>query len=98
MANLTHIREALDPAFNYLVFRREKMGRGKDHFSDALEYLDRLNIELLDREIYRDETMDHIYLKVKLKDKQIEEGTKELLASVMPKSVTCFIYSRKTGS
>jgi len=69
-----------------------------DHFSDALESLDRLNIKLLDREIYRDESMDDIYLKVKLKDKQIEEGTKELLASVMPKSVTCFIYSRKTGS
>lgn len=98
MANLTHIRESLDPAFNYLVFRKEKIGRGKDHFSDALESLDRLNIELLDREIYRDEAMDDIYLKVKLKDKQIEEGTKELLASVMPKRVTCFIYSRKTGS
>lgn len=98
MANLTHIRESLDPAFNYLVFRKEKIGRGKDHFSDALESLDRLNIELLDREIYRDDAMDHIYLKVKLKDKQIEEGTKELLASVMPKRVTCFIYSRKTGS
>ncbi len=74
------------------------MSKGKDHFSDALEYLDQLNIDLLDREIYRDDAMDHIYLKVKLKDKQIEQGTKELLASVMPKSVTCFIYSRKTGS
>ena len=98
MANLTHIRESLDPAFNFLVFRRENMGRGKDHFSDALESLDRLNIELLDREIYRDQATDNTSLKVKLKDKQIEEGTKELLASVMPKSVTCFIYSRKTGS
>jgi len=74
------------------------MGRENDHFYDALDYLDRLNIEIIDREIYRDEAMGNIYLKVKLKDKQIEEETKELLACVMPKSVTCFIYGRKTGS
>lgn len=40
--------------------------------------------------------MGHVNLQVKLKEKQLEEDTKELFASIIPNGVTYF-FGRKAG-
>jgi hypothetical protein len=89
------LKQALNPALNYLVFVRETKKKENVGFKEALIVLNQLNINVMGREIYLDEEKNRAYMVLNLKDSKMEVGHQELLGSLLPEDITYYYYRSK---
>lgn len=93
--NFAEIKQNLDPSFHYIIFEKTvNPGDGTD-FSEVNTFITRYQTSVIEQEVHRDPTGEHLLLVVKLNAAELDEISQEIVNLTFPEDITVYVYGRR---
>ena len=91
-SSFEEIKRHFDKAFSYIVIEARRRTSGENSFSKVERALSELNKQVLNRQMYRDQSTGRKILIVKMEHQDTEEIMLEFLKTSLKKDFNCWVY------
>lgn len=97
MTGFDALRQSLDPAYSYLLFRCSSGDAAKGQLAALCGMLEKLKVNVLAGETCRDENTGGAYLVVKLQCTALPGAVHEMLFSQLPGGLSYLLFMAKAN-
>ena len=91
------IKQALDPAYGYLVFQKATAARNKNEFYAIFNVIDRLQLDILEWKIHYDQAESIALLVVKVNPGRTNKLLEEFVNEGVPKDIIFYSFGSRVG-